>query len=673
MKIKKKTVLAFIIIMWSGFLYAWSGDYMGDLGEVVVTPARSVTEAYRWPGSVSVISRREIIESGARTVDELLSSLEGVSVNNLSGTTGRATVDIRGTGENSHLRTLILLDGRRINRVDIGQVNWLEIPLAAIERIEVVRGPSGVMHGSSAAGGVINIISRSGEPYETLTLKADAGSYGVFGQQFSYGRGNEIRGVYLSAERRTEKGYRLRSGADSEGIYLSYREGGLPAGINCAVRASYISSSYQMPGGLTREELKEDPKQARYTADFDEFWNPVRKDNSNDEAFETRSEISGEFGIPLSPAISFTLNTAYSLREEQVDMASFPSFFDRDMDSVSLSPALGFETEMRSVKVNAMVGGDFYRNNLNVSLFDSEKREEKDSATSIAMPVYGGYVHGELQPLSSLILSGGYRIEEASIEVDHDSDIVSFKESRHHTGSAFRAGAVLIPAAGIRSYVSYGTHYRYPAADEQASYQGGPEGFFPDLDAEHGYSVEAGMGVGLGRAVFLDISAYRMIIDDMISFDADPAVWRNVNIDRTRRDAMEARLLIPVEKVNFKVGASVGRTIFEKGEYKGSEIPLVPSYEYTAAVSAPVMPDIRLLAGANYTGRRYAGGDYANEDDKLKAYTVVNSRCVINVVQNTELILGIKNLFNEKYSVSYFGAWYPAAGRNYNISVRAAF
>ncbi len=668
----RKAVLVFIIVALGGYFQAAAGEYIGDLGEIVVTPARSVIEAYRWPGSVSVISRQDIVESGARTVDELLSSLEGVSVNNLTGTEGRATVDIRGTGENSHLRTLILLDGRRINRVDMGEVNWLEIPMVSIERIEVVRGPSGVMHGSSAAGGVINIISRSDEPYETLELKASAGSYGVFGQQFSYSRGNKARGVFLSADRRTEDGYRLNSAAGSEGISLFYREGGLPAGINCTVRASYISSSYQMPGGLTLEELKEDPKQARYT-DFDEFWNPVRKDNNSDESSETRSEISGEFGVPISPSVSFTLNTAYSLREEQVDMASFPSFFDRDMNSVSISPALGFETEVRSVKVNALAGGDFYRHSLDVSLFDSEERNNEKSATSISMPVYGGYVHGEVQPHRSLILSGGYRIEEASIEVEHGSDIISFKESRLHTGSAFRAGAVLIPVSGIRSYVSYGTHYRYPATDEQASYQGWAAGFLHDLDAEHGYSVEAGIGVAFGRIAFLDISAYRMIIDDMISFDTDPAVLKNVNMDRTRRDAMEARLLMPAGNVNLKLGASTGKTLFEKGENKGKEMPLVPAYEYTVALSAPVYPGVRLRAGADYTGPQYAGGDYANVKDKLKAYAVVNTACIINIVQNAELMLGIRNLFNEKYSTSYFDAWYPAAGRNYNVSVRALF
>ena len=70
-----------------------------------------------------------------------------------------AQVDIRGFGDTSVSNTLVLVDGRRTNQIDISGVDWAQIDVNSIDRIEVTRGGQSVLYGDNAAGGVINIIT----------------------------------------------------------------------------------------------------------------------------------------------------------------------------------------------------------------------------------------------------------------------------------------------------------------------------------------------------------------------------------------------------------------------------------------------------------------------------------------------------------------------------------
>jgi iron complex outermembrane receptor protein len=127
---------------------------------VTVTATRFDDTATRYPIGVSVITAQDIERSTASTVPQLLQSLAGIRTRDLSGSPN-VQVDMRGFGIFGDQNTLVLLDGVRISEYEQVPVNWASIPLASIERIEIMRGGGAVLYGSGATGGTINIITKA--------------------------------------------------------------------------------------------------------------------------------------------------------------------------------------------------------------------------------------------------------------------------------------------------------------------------------------------------------------------------------------------------------------------------------------------------------------------------------------------------------------------------------
>ncbi|MGB7933278.1 MAG: TonB-dependent receptor plug domain-containing protein, partial [Gammaproteobacteria bacterium] len=101
---------------------------------ILVTATRLDNEDSKALGYVTVISASDIENSTARTVPELLSREAGILSRSLYGNNGtRATIDIRGFGAASTQNTLILLDGRRLNDIDLSAVDYGAIPIRSIE------------------------------------------------------------------------------------------------------------------------------------------------------------------------------------------------------------------------------------------------------------------------------------------------------------------------------------------------------------------------------------------------------------------------------------------------------------------------------------------------------------------------------------------------------------
>ncbi|MFC0340559.1 TonB-dependent receptor domain-containing protein [Paracoccus niistensis] len=133
------------------------------LDEILVTSASSIaTSVQDAPASITVIDQETIQTSGARDVRDLLRTVPGLNLTRSND--GNSGVSFRGLSSN---RTLTLIDGKRVSTRNTFARHYsgdLQIvPVDAIERIEVVRGPMSTLYGSDAMGGVVNIITKKGE------------------------------------------------------------------------------------------------------------------------------------------------------------------------------------------------------------------------------------------------------------------------------------------------------------------------------------------------------------------------------------------------------------------------------------------------------------------------------------------------------------------------------
>jgi iron complex outermembrane receptor protein len=133
-----------------------------ELGSLEVTTySKAPTGLWATPAAMVVITREDILRSGATSIADALRLAPGVEVGRLSSTTW--AVGIRGLQNNFSKSVLVLIDGRNVYTPLFAGVYWdvQDMPLEDIDRIEVIRGPGGTIWGPNAANGVINIITKS--------------------------------------------------------------------------------------------------------------------------------------------------------------------------------------------------------------------------------------------------------------------------------------------------------------------------------------------------------------------------------------------------------------------------------------------------------------------------------------------------------------------------------
>jgi len=132
------------------------------LEQQVITATQTAHSELSAPASVSVVTREELEQRPVYNLADAVKYLPGVHLNP-SSTYGRQEIKLRGMDSDY---TLLLLNGRRINSREALSSNYANdfdlssIPMAAIERIEVIRGPMSSLYGADALGGVVNVILR---------------------------------------------------------------------------------------------------------------------------------------------------------------------------------------------------------------------------------------------------------------------------------------------------------------------------------------------------------------------------------------------------------------------------------------------------------------------------------------------------------------------------------
>jgi outer membrane cobalamin receptor len=140
-RLLEATIICFLLI--AGGTASMAQEAPHRLDSIVVTGARIGTPLIDTPANISVITKDDIEESGIRSLPELFKGEPGVFPTSIINNPKQSTVDIRGYGETAPQNVLFLVDGRRVNSIDLSGPDLAQIPIDMITRVRVFRAAQG--------------------------------------------------------------------------------------------------------------------------------------------------------------------------------------------------------------------------------------------------------------------------------------------------------------------------------------------------------------------------------------------------------------------------------------------------------------------------------------------------------------------------------------------------
>ena len=641
------------------------------LDEIVVTATRDAEEIRKIPANVTVITQEQIKESNSKTVVDLLRSEADVVVRDFYGNGKSASVDIRGFGETGPLNTLVLVDGRRVNEIDLSGVDWSQISLDQVERIEIVRGSGSVLYGDNAAGGVINIITKKPEKPFSASLEGVGGSYNYNREGGSVGGKWGPLSAILNASYNSTTGYRdngfLR--AKDVGGKLIYD---LNEDISLNLNGSFHQDDTGLPGGLPKTIYEVDRRAS--TAPHDNA-------GTDDEyvALGGKAKL-WDFG-------RLEINLSYRNREVTDIYRSFTYADKRNLSTWGVTPKYILEKSLWLFPNKLTLGLDFYRSESTVFSAPSYYSNKLD----VTKQSTGPYVLDELTLLKNLILSLGYREEWATYDLFQDVPRSKDKTTYHEP--AWNVSLDYLFGKRSSAFLSVKESFRFPASDEL-------EQFIPtirvnpNLKPQTGYHYEAGVRHAFTDQIEANLTLFWVDMKDEIFFN--PYTYDNENVSKTRRQGIEIGTKVkPFQWLSLWGNYSYIKPTLREEPFSGNDIPGVPRHK--GSVGADVQLGHFLVKGLNLTGylekigdgllfstkanlvgSRFFISDWSNKVEKMDGYYSIDAKLSYSW-KGAKAFVGVNNLTNQKYSeygvVNATGAefFYPSPERNFIGGISYAF
>ncbi len=639
--------------------------------EVTVTATRIERAADVVPASVRVLDRQEIERSGASNMVELLPRVPGVTVRSESGALQNAGVSMAGFSQDS---VLVLLDGRPLNPPDQGGVDWVTLPVDAVDRVEVMRGPAASQYGDRAVGGVINIITTESRD-SFIEVSSSIDNLLSNRQSVTLGYSDSLFDLRTTVLRTQERPSRDRSDANAIGVqgHGTVRPTDT---FSFSVSGRYIDSKHELPGALNEDEFEDDPDEAGGL------------DGQGDGDGEIRTT---EYELSLVPAFSgeqLDAELPLALRSQLVEDDAFGSSSDSLTTTYDARPQFSIALDGLVLTPEFTAGTDIRLQTLNFQRFETEDRDDVAFAADVSRTTYAPWLRSRISPVDPVVLEAGARVEFAETSISSD-DADDLDDAADLSPLVYDFGVVWQAADFLSLDARYARVFRYPAFDEQSNYPSAGTMFVPadeatfdsELDPEQGHHVTLGAEATFGElgpgALTLAANPYAVFMQDEIAFDPT-APASNTNLDNTRRLGATLETGYAMERFSLSAGYSYTRAEFTDGPNDGNTIPLVPDHsgsaeaEYRLPAGVAIAGDV--LAGGDF----YKGGDESNEQDRAPGRIELGSRVSWEpeFVEGLRLHAAGKNLLdtrNPTFVSADLGigeGWYPTPGRRFEIGAR---
>jgi len=642
---------------------------------VVVTGTRTEQQIERIPANVTVIDQEDIENSNARNVVDLFRSEVGVNVRDLLGNGKTAQVDMRGFGETGPYNSLVLVDGRRVNDIDLSGVDWTQIPLEQIERIEMVRGTGTVLYGDNAVGGVINIITKI--PSKELQYRAEAiaGSFGRNKEMVSISGGTDYVVASLSASYDSSNGYRDNSD------YRTKDVGGkivfdATENLSFNLSGSYHEDDYALPGPLTESE---------YNADREANMNPFDGATSEDYYLKTGFDWElGEYG-------SVFMDFSYRNREHDSwfpdPTGMFPQASDLNVETWSITPRYVLNKNIFNHSNTFIAGVDLYWAEQEISSFGGFMipLTTLTGTGDIERDSTGFYFNDEFSLFENFILSFGARHERVKYELSkrdlNPFPLAPLNETMTESETAYSAGLTFLYGEKSSAFIRTNRSFRFPLTDEVVYIDWGSFRISAntDIKPQIGKHYELGVNHYFTRNISGRLTFFHVDIENELFYN--PATFENTNHPETSHHGIE----LGVNAEFFEMLTVFGNYTYESAEYekdpfKGNKIPAVPEHKGNFGFRIhDVVPGLIFSADYGYVGSSYLISNQLNNFRKLDHHYTIDAR-VSYEWKRLNAFFGVNNITNEEYSeyavMDTFGTtrnFYPAPERNWVAGLKVAF
>jgi iron complex outermembrane receptor protein len=643
--------------------------------------------------SSTVITADDIAHSPSQTVQDIIAQTPGVQLTNLYGGVNGvgSTVDLRGFGAFATANTLILINGRRLNDIDMAGVDLSTIPLQSIERIEITRGNSGaVLYGDNAVGGVINVVTKTGVGGPPVAIRGEAG-VGSFNTRMAsvstaVNSGPWSASFYGNGFK--SDGYRDNNKLDQRnGIgNVNYTTPDLTAFLTL----SGDDQKLGLPGGRIV-----DPG-----AGINELVT-ARQGTGTPFDYANKQGATATAGFTKSLWNGADLIVDGGVRDKKQQLGFFGSlpgssfastYVDASLLTWSITPRLSIKNTVFGIPSSILTGIDYYD-----ATFHQDRSNFKGFAPihmyDLAQQTVAGYWQHTIGLLPTTDFSYGARVQNTNLSArdrydptapgafDIQANPLDSNETQYalHVGLEHRLNSVFsVFGRAARAF-------RTPDVDERVASGPAFDAFFNPIPQTFKLKTQTSNDVELGYRIKdgpfqMQTSIYNMDLENEIHFD--PVNFFNYNLDPTRRYGVETATSLRLsETLLVRGGAAYTRAVFREGPNMGNDVPLVSRFTASGGVTWNIWQNYFVAdATVRYWGDRYMDNDQPNRQALIPGNATADFK-LSGQYEHFFWSLSVNNVFNALYydyaiassfTDGRFNA-YPLPGRTYMVKAVATF
>ncbi len=633
------------------------------------------------PGSSSSTINKYEIDQNNKTINHLLdleSSITNRSIYGINSSSSKSTIDIRGMGAQAKSNVLILVNGQKLNNIDMSEIDFASIPIENLEKIEVIKGnAASVLYGDGAIGGAVNFITNSSPKNQKKNISFKTGSFNS--NEFILTENKKINNYDLEIllnSKRTD-GYRDENEQMQNNVSLGL--------------SNYLNKSNQFLTFSFNEQIMSTPGDR----DQDQLYNDRRgSDTPNDFINSIGSSLTFGSNYQINNNLNFIIDSSLRLKNSYSDLqsTSYPSYNDTALYNFQISPRVSSKYKLFNKRNVATTGLD-----LKYSIYKSYRKKNQNA---IPLHTYNAWSTGlslyhqnTISINNSIDLGFGARLQKNKIAIgdflnSNAPDYAGWQ--KEHTNMenqssnfAYYFGLEKLLSNNYSIYGRYGSGFRYPNIDDRI---GGSGDTSLDLETQKSNDYEIGLKRNSVNYNF-GLSGYIINSKNEIGYDSDE--FKNINISDTKRFGVELTSKFYLfDKFTIKNNGSFNKAKYTSenhGDYatnfKDNDIPLVPQYSFTSVLEYKINQSAVISPSLIFQDDMRMESDDENfQNTKIPAHTLINLDLNYETKKLNYFIV-IENLFDSKFynyavaSSNTQGRYntYPEPGRQFNIGVKSKF